>query len=42
MPDKKKPSKETEKPDKTERHNDNARAAASLEPEAPRISTDNL
>lgn len=27
---------------KTDRHNDNAREAASLEPEAPRISTDHL
>lgn len=42
MTDKKKPSTETEKSNKTERHNDNARAAASLEPEAPRINTDNL
>ncbi|MGG4169309.1 hypothetical protein ABEW00_17845 [Rossellomorea vietnamensis] len=42
MMNKKKPSKETEKSNTTDRHNDNARAAASLEPEAPRISTDNL
>ncbi|WP_268788408.1 hypothetical protein [Rossellomorea vietnamensis] len=42
MMNKKKPSKETDKSSKTKRHNDNARAAASLEPEAPRISTDNL
>lgn len=27
---------------KNDRHNDNARAAADLEPEYPRINTDNL
>jgi hypothetical protein len=46
--DKKKTSKDLEKDstldngNKTDRHNSNARAAAALDPEAPRIHTDNL
>ncbi|WP_163102505.1 hypothetical protein [Peribacillus alkalitolerans] len=47
MADKKKTSKHNESfsnldRDKNDRHNDNARAAAALEPETPRINTDNL
>ncbi|MCJ8007240.1 hypothetical protein ACFFF5_07020 [Lederbergia wuyishanensis] len=47
MADKKKTSKHIEKyskldRNKNDRHNDNARAAAALEPETPRINTDNL
>jgi hypothetical protein len=45
--DKKKTSKDKEKynpsdTDINDRHNDNARAAAALEQEYPRINTDNL
>jgi hypothetical protein len=46
--DKKKTSRDIEKyntlenGNKTNRHNDNARAAAALEQEIPRINTDNL
>jgi hypothetical protein len=46
--DKKKTSKNIEKYStldngyKNDRHNDNAREAAALEPEYPRINTDNL
>jgi hypothetical protein len=45
--DKKKTSKHIERYSKldrykNDRHNDNARAAAALEPETPRINTDNL
>jgi hypothetical protein len=41
--DKKKTSKEYSTSEKKQdRHNDNAKAAASLQSEAPRISTDNL
>jgi hypothetical protein len=46
--DKKKISKDIEKysllynGNKNDRHNDNARAAAALEQETPRINTDNL
>jgi hypothetical protein len=48
MADKKKTSKDIEKyrtlenGNKNERHNDNAKAAAALEQEFPRINTDNL
>ncbi|MBS4218367.1 hypothetical protein KHA96_08590 [Bacillus sp. FJAT-49711] len=47
MADKKKTSKHIDRnskldSDNKDRHNDNARAAASLEPETPRINTDNL
>ncbi|MDR7079441.1 hypothetical protein J2Y03_004499 [Neobacillus niacini] len=44
MADKKETSEEKEKYNTLEndRHNDNARAAAALETETPRISTDNL
>ncbi|MBS4199199.1 hypothetical protein KHA93_05960 [Bacillus sp. FJAT-49732] len=47
MADKKKTSKHIERYSKldrykNDRHNDNARAAAALEPETPRINTDNL
>ncbi|MEG9295052.1 hypothetical protein V6B33_01205 [Mangrovibacillus sp. Mu-81] len=48
MADKKKISKDIEKyssldnGNKNDRHNDNARAAAALEQETPRINTDNL
>jgi hypothetical protein len=46
--DQKKTSKDIEKysplenVNKNDRHNDNARAAAALEPKAPRMNTDNL
>lgn len=45
--DKKKTSKDLEKSSKldsykNDRHNDNASAAAALEPQTPRIYTDNL
>ncbi|MED4400122.1 hypothetical protein [Metabacillus fastidiosus] len=47
MADKKKTSKDLEKSSKldsykNDRHNDNASAAAALEPQTPRIYTDNL
>ncbi|MGG3914408.1 hypothetical protein [Rossellomorea vietnamensis] len=43
MADKKKKSKEYSTYEKkNDRHNDNARAAASLKSDAPRINTDNL
>lgn len=43
MADKKKTPKEYSPSEKKhDRHNENARAAASLKSEAPRISTDNL
>ncbi|WP_171050779.1 hypothetical protein [Bacillus sp. BHET2] len=48
MADKKKTSKDIEEyrtidnGNKNDRHNDNARATAALNPEAPRINTDNI
>ncbi|PFG07684.1 hypothetical protein ATG71_4590 [Bacillus sp. es.034] len=36
------PKEDSPSEKKHDRHNENARAAASLQPEAPRISTDNL
>lgn len=47
MADKKKTSKHIDRDSKLERdnndrHNENARAAAALEPDTPRINTDNL
>lgn len=46
MADKKETSKHIERDSNINsydnRHNDNARAAAALEPETPRINTDNL
>lgn len=47
MADKKKTSEHIDKDNKldryqNDRHNENARAAVALEPETPRINTDNL